>query len=121
MVPPVPLKHDQDVFGVGGNEALRRFLAPLCVAVVLVMIGGSLGEAPCYKTSDPQVDTGAPLVEGQPRYYVIDGCFPLVSCMGFLSVWVYEESNGIDGLQRDDVRSDVSGCDGAVAGDTIII
>lgn len=66
-------------------------------------------------TSRPEVDTTATPVG---RFYIDnDPCQP---CGIILSPWIYEESNGIEGLQRaDEVMDDT--CGGrAGPGDTII-
>lgn len=56
--------------------------------------------------ASPEVDTGDTPVG---RYYVDnDPCQP--DCL--FSVWVYQESNGEDGLQRHDQFDDCSGAPG---------
>lgn len=73
--------------------------------------------APCYTTSAADVDTGD-LAE-ERLYVAIDNCIPVVGCA--FSIWVYQETNGIDGLQRrDEVRSDVGACGDGTEPDTVV-
>lgn len=66
-----------------------------------------------YTTSMAELDTG--LAGGSTRYYVDNDWCP--QC--HLSLWIYQESNGIDGLQRaDEVVDDT--CHDMIRGDTII-
>ena len=100
-----------------------RFLSPgLTALVALAIVFPAVADETCYTTSNPEFDTGheAQALTGS-RYYVDqDVCH----VCGFYSWWIYEESNGIDGLQRDDeVVDDVGQCrrDGTpVSGDTIV-
>lgn len=55
-------------------------------------------------TSEPDMKRG-------DMYVVADDC---ASCL--LSVWIYEESNDIEGLQRDDRQKDDT-CGGQIASD----
>lgn len=48
-------------------------------------------------------------------YYDNDSCEP--ECV--FDLWIYQETNGIAGLQREDVYRDDT-CHGMVAGDTVI-
>lgn len=65
-----------------------------------------------YQTSSPEADTGT---TAAGRYYVdVD-----ISQFDPLALWVYEESNGIDGLQREDEIVDDT-CHAGIRGDTII-
>lgn len=71
----------------------------------------------------PTTTTGAIAVGD---YYVYDACADMtgegtMECgwWGPWVVWIYEESNGIAGLQRaDELRDDT--CHGEIAGDTVI-
>lgn len=74
-----------------------------------------------YSTSLPEYDTKlVSEATGQPRLYADDDCFPLVACWDvFFSFWIYEESNGIDGLQRGDEWQDDT-CHGLIAPDKLI-
>ena len=62
-------------------------------------------------TSSPEVDTGE---TGAGRYYADNDVV-----IGGFSFWIYQESNGIDGLQRGDEVFDDT-CGGAIESDTII-
>ena len=67
-----------------------------------------------YSTTPAIVDSG--VAPGAPRYYVDED---YLGCIDFCTFWVYQESNGIDGLQRrDEVVDDT--CHDLVPGDTII-
>lgn len=85
--------------------------AMLVISLFSLLVGASA--SPCQMgVSNPEVDTGP---ESDPRFYVdvdpsgVDG--PI------LSLWVYQESNGAPGLQRDDEVVDDT-CGGAFPGDT---
>ena len=67
-----------------------------------------------YTTTEPEVDTG--LAPGMPRHYVDQDTF----CLDLCSYWVYEEANGLDGLQRADEMVDDT-CHGLIAGDKIVL
>lgn len=68
-----------------------------------------------YSTSRPEYSTENPT--GAAVYYVDpDGFY---SSTHMWSIWVYEESNGIPGLQREDEVVDDT-CHGQIRGDTII-
>lgn len=57
-------------------------------------------------TSDPEVDVGG--------VYYIDNDWCQPTCM--FSIWIYEEANGIEGLQRgDEVKDDT--CNGQIESD----
>ena len=62
-----------------------------------------------WSTSDATLDTG--VAEGTPRAYVAYVEFPF-------SIYVYAESNGIDGLQRGDEVVDNT-CHGMIPADEI--
>jgi hypothetical protein len=69
-------------------------------------------------TSQPEVDTGT-AVPGAPRYYVDNDVIQTAGPL--FSIWVYQESNGLDGLQRGDEVVDNT-CGGAAGiSDTIIL
>lgn len=83
---------------------------------LLAMLAIPVDASNCVPSrSDPEVDTD-PLGTGAgPRYYVDND--PSICCL--VTLWVYEESNDIDGLQRDDdVRDDT--CRGTIAPDTLV-
>lgn len=97
---------------------MLRTLASL--ALLLALTAPSLASDCAMTTAEPEVDSklvsGA---TGSARVYVDGDCDPLIVTCDFISVWIYEETNGIDGLQRrDEVRDDT--CGGrAGPGDTI--
>jgi hypothetical protein len=77
-------------------------------------------------TSNADVDTGPASAVTGARHYVADDCFlswcTLFGLTGVIvsgTLWVYEESNGVDGLQRGDEVVDDT-CGGRFPGDTII-
>ena len=101
---------------------MNKFYAILVAAIAFMVPASAEGE--CYATTEPDVTTPAAVgPNGGALYVDNDPCQPVIgdgSCT--FSIWVYEETNGIDGLQRDDeVQSDVSGCseESGVVGDTI--
>jgi hypothetical protein len=87
----------------------------LSIAFALAFTSTSFGSGCEMTTSYPEVDTGIGIA-GAPRYYVdYDQCQP---CMW--SLYVYEESNGIDGLQRGDEVVDDTCAGAAGPSDTIV-
>lgn len=99
---------------------MRSLLVAFTVLAMMMPVGA---EAVCYTTSTAKLDTDPVGAGIEPRFYFVDDCSPLSLCPGMWSIWVYEEANGIPGLQRDDdVRSDVDACRAAgvpVTGDAI--
>ena len=89
-----------------------RTLILLFVTFALAF-GGALASG-CTPTTSPAVVT-APTPDGD-RYIAWDFCVP-ISCD--LSIWGYQESNGIPGLQRADESVDDT-CNGQIAGDTLV-
>lgn len=88
------------------------------VALLAVFALSSAAEAEhctTYSTTTPNVGCGMYNYEGTYPYYVDeDCCDPCLS-----SIWVYDESNGIPGLQRgDEVHDDT--CHGMIIPDTIV-
>lgn len=84
---------------------MRLLILALSATLLLATVPASPGCTPSSTT--PEVAAGG-------FYVVVDECF--VGCMPL--VWVYEESNGIAGLQRaDEVHDDT--CGGEIPGDTI--
>lgn len=100
---------------------MRTILLTLAMMIALAM---PVGAEHCvtWSTHAPEVDTKiASEAAGLDRYYVADDCFPLIACPmePIFSLWIYEESNGIEGLQRgDEVYDDT--CHGMIDGDTIV-
>lgn len=91
---------------------MRAFLATLLVLAMTAAVADAEGTCNSYE-ADEEVDTGE---TPGGRYYVdANPCDP-GTCL--YDVWIYQESNGEDGLQRgDDVCWD-GGCCGET--DTII-
>lgn len=83
----------------------------LAVASLVGMRAGAIHEC-VPTTSAPELDAS---VQGIGQYYVNLDC-PPASCEEPLSVWVYEEANGIEGLQRSDEVWDDT-CHGAIPAD----
>lgn len=90
----------------------------LVTALGLALVGSTLflagsaggAHADCYTTAEPEVDTGH---TGAGHYYVDVDTAVWIDMWLYPWVWVYEETNGIQGLQRDDEhRSDVADCHG---------
>lgn len=95
-----------------------RILRPL-VAFAIVFLLASFAEAGhclTYSTTPPSLtcyDVPSPEAGG---YYVDEDCC-VIGCI--FSIWIYQESNGIPGLQRDDEHVDDT-CHGLIEGDTVI-
>lgn len=92
-----------------------RFPAILFLALAVLTIPAA-AEGCVPTTSRPEVDTG-PTPAG--RFYVDND--PCHLCL--LSIWIYQESNGMDGLQRwDNVWDDTCGGieRGGIEGDELI-
>lgn len=99
---------------------------PILLAI-LVAVGSAapaLGEhCTTWSTRDFVYADTAPASEatGQPRYYVDSDCFAFVVCpWQTFSLWIYEESNGIPGLQRGDEEIDDT-CHSMIEADRIIL
>lgn len=80
-------------------------LAALSIAVP----AGMADHCETWTTSEPEV-TQAP--------YYVDNDLCQIECL--FSIWVYEETNNIPGLQRADEFHDDT-CHGQIEGDTIIV
>lgn len=87
---------------------------PIVCAFALATIGASAEHCTVNDGHLPEVDSGGSALG---RFYVDnDLCQP--GCM--FSIWVYQESNGIEGLQRGDpVRNDT--CHGTIRADSIVL
>lgn len=100
----------------------------VAASVLLALAGPALAEETCYTTTHADVDTGTGPLDGGSRYYVYtapEEWQPFICgipCNRELpDTWIYEESNGIDGLQREDsVQSDVRDCTDGTRGDAVI-
>lgn len=91
---------------------MRAILLPAVLALALLATSANADHCVTYETARPEFDSG-PTPVGR-WYWDNDACQP---CMW--STWIYEESNGIDGLQRADEVVDGT-CHGLIKGDTII-
>lgn len=89
----------------------RTFLI-LIAALTLSLTSANAEHCSSYSTSTPEVDMTH---SGSPYYIDNDPCQP--ECHS--STWIYEESNGISGLQRGDEVVDDT-CHGMIDGDTIV-
>lgn len=99
-----------------------RTLFVIACAVMMLSFGATGASPPdCYTTSEPEVDTGSTpgghyYVDADAAVWIEDWLLPYV--------WVYEETNGIVGLQRDDEhRIDVAACgpESGVVGDRLVV
>lgn len=99
---------------------MRAILLPTAFALALVATSANADHCSTWSTDDDvEYDTNPGGALPIARYYVDnDPCQPSTGC-AFGSWWIYEESNGIDGLQRDDEVVDDT-CHGLIDGDTII-
>lgn len=83
--------------------------------ILCVVTASGLAEACEPTTSDPEV---ALPVAGAATFYVDGDACP--ECSLAILIWIYEESNGLAGLQRsDDVHDDT--CAGEVSADTAVL
>lgn len=101
-----------------------RFVVLLIASLSLMT--SAQGEGCHLTTSQADVDTGPLTGPAGVRHYLVDDCFISSCSPPFSNVhvdgtfYIYEESNGIDGLQRADEIADDT-CGGRVGvGDTII-
>lgn len=99
---------------------MRTLLVPF--ALVLALAGASAEG--CTPTTTRATFTVH--AYGGIGYYAYDACLDdspraQEECMywGAWAVWIYQESNGIAGLQRDDEMRDDT-CGGMIQGDTVI-
>lgn len=96
-----------------------RNLVPAILLVLALCVPASADHCTTWSSDDDvELDTNPFGLPG-PRYYYDNDPANLPCCV--LGVWfVYEESNGIDGLQRGDEAVDNT-CHGMIAPDTIRI
>lgn len=87
----------------------KFFTTLLALAAIAIAVPASLAAGCDPSTSEAEVAQGGFYVDN-------DACQP--ECI--YSIWIYQESNGIDGLQRGDEVVDDT-CDGAIESDTIIL
>lgn len=83
--------------------------------IAAVSSAASADHCSTYSTTAPELTIHAP---GGVGYYFDFDCGNTPECWPF-GVWLYEESNGIAGLQRDDEQRDDT-CHGLIDGDLII-
>lgn len=99
---------------------MNKFFAAL-VALIFVSMAAQAVTPDCdWTTSDPDFDSSRDLGTGATglRYYMDnDTCQTDGTCL--FSTWIYEEGNGIDGLQRGDEVIDDT-CDGLIESDIVI-
>lgn len=92
----------------------------------LALMNSAQGDACALTTSQTDADTGPVTGPAGVRYYLVDDCFISSCSPPFSNVhvdgtfYIYEESNGVDGLQRADEVADDTCSGRAGAGDTII-
>lgn len=96
--------------------------SPSVLLAAMLSLSTFAAAADCeMTTSSPEFDTDPMGAGVGPRFYVDDDsdrCARTGLCV--ISIWVYEESNGVDGLQRGDEIVDDT-CGGAAGpSDTII-
>lgn len=90
-----------------------RIVLILSVILALTVSAGA-DHCTTYSTASPELDLDPSPAPGPRFYWDNDPCQP---CMW--STWVYQESNGIDGLQRgDEVQDDT--CHGMIESDTVV-
>lgn len=90
---------------------MRTLLAALALVLTLTL-PATAGHCATWSTFEPEYDVlGA--------YYIHDDC-PEACHMAFFSIWIYEESNGIQGLQRGDEMVDTT-CHGMIPADRIVM
>jgi hypothetical protein len=78
---------------------------------------GMVGANECTPTTtDPMLTVGSSFAT---TLYAHEDCFGNRICSGIFSLWIYEESNDIPGLQRGDEIIDDT-CGGVIPADTII-
>ena len=112
--------------GAMGGIRLRRTLSGLALLLALTL-GGAAADETCWTTSEPMATV--PDVDGSLGGDIYVYAMPETSSLYFCGMqgicpidwWIYQETNGIAGWQRDDfVSSDVAHCTDGTQGDTII-
>lgn len=71
----------------------------------------------CEAPSATPADVSTENHLGLPVYYIDEDFICQLECWG--SVWVYQESNGVAGLQRADENANDT-CHGMIQGDTLV-
>lgn len=90
---------------------MRPNLVLGALTLLLYFAGSTLGEECIPSTSDPEVAVAGQYVDNDFCQFEDDPCL--------FSIWHYQESNDIDGLQRGDEVVDNT-CGGLIDADTII-
>jgi len=87
--------------------------AAIALGILLALAAPGIAQECVPITEDPEIDATTPF----GRYYVDNDCIPHALCHGLpeqdLSIWVYEESNDVDGLQRNDSYAGDRSCGNA--------
>lgn len=97
-----------------GDIRLRQWFV-LFVLMALIAPATQAGDC-APSTSEPELDvTGGPA----GRLYLDYDCLFLVHPDDCFSVWIYRESNGLDGLQRSDEIVDDT-CNGMIVADEVL-
>jgi hypothetical protein len=89
---------------------MRSSALSLLVALAFALPAGA-GHCEAYSTTQPDVDVAG-------VYYVDEDCLDGCSVEILFSIWIYEESNGIPGLQRGDEHTDDT-CHGMIEADRV--
>ena len=103
---------------------MNKFYPALVALVAIAMMIPASAQDSCITESSPEFTSppGLGPNAGGEIYLDNDNCQPVIgddTCL--FSTWIYEETNGIAGLQRDDeVQSNVKDCTDGTVGDTII-
>lgn len=99
----------------------KMFTILLALAAFALLVPAN-ADGLCYTTSEAAVTVPGQSLVGD-LYVVNDACQPVIgdgSCT--VSLWIYQESNGIAGLQRgDETHSDVTACTDDTVADTNIV
>lgn len=84
----------------------------LAIGLLAALAPAQASDCATWTTSETDADAAG--------YYVINDCWHNDCAKAFFSIWVYEEANGIPGLQRgDEVVNDT--CHGQIQADKIIL
>ncbi len=88
-------------------------------AFVVVMFGLAFIAPSSADVCEPTTTEPEVTLETVAGTYYVDFIFCQPECYPNFAYWVYEESNGIEGLQKNDAYEDDT-CGGRIAGDTIL-
>lgn len=101
--------------GAGGFQIRTFSVLAVAGAMLLVFAPVSASHCTTYSTSENDADTVVVYNPALNWYHIWDNCQP--ECL--FSYWLYEESNGIPGLQRGDYVVDDT-CHWMIESDTMI-